>query len=133
MTYAYPVILSPQADGYYLAESPDLPGVVVGGNSLPDVLKAASAASAMWLTDAEDNSESIPAPTAAPDVAVKPGQYVSIVIADTDEYRRMNSSRPVKKTVSLPESLAYAADRAGLSLSKVLQDALQKRLDIRPL
>ena len=44
----------------------------------------------------------------------------------------MNSNKTVKKTVSLPESLAYAADRAGLSLSKVLQDTLATRLGISP-
>lgn len=124
MTYAYPIIIKPQPDGYYLAEAPDLPGIVVGGDTLPELLKAAS--------DAEDNGESIPAPTNAPDLHTQPGEYSSIIAADTDMYRRLNSMRPVKKTVSLPESLATAADRAGLSLSKVLQDALQRRLGIKP-
>ena len=105
---------------------------MVGGDTLPELLAAASDACAMWLTDAEDNGESIPAPTNALDVRVQPGQYASIVAADTDMYRRLNSMRPVKKTVSLPESLATAADRAGLSLSKVLQDALQRRLGAKP-
>lgn len=132
MTYAYPIVIQPQPNGYYLAEAPDLPGIVVGGDTLPELLAAASDACAMWLTDAEDNGESIPAPTNALDVHVQPGQYASIVAADTDMYRRLNSMRPVKKTVSLPESLATAADRAGLSLSKVLQDALQRRLGAKP-
>ena len=38
MTYAYPIIIKPQPDGYYLAEAPDLPGIVVGGDTLPELL-----------------------------------------------------------------------------------------------
>lgn len=113
MTYAYPIIIKPQPDGYYLAEAPDLPGIVVGGDTLPELLKAASDACAMWLADAEDNGESIPAPTNAPDLHTQPGEYSSIIAADTDMYRRLNSMRPVKKTVSLPESLATAAESRG--------------------
>ena len=119
MTYAYPIIIKPQPDGYYLAEAPDTcPALSWAAIPLPELLKAASDACAMWLTDAEDNGESIPAPADAPDLHTQPGEYSSIVAADTDMYRRLNSMRPVKKTVSLPESLATAADRAGLSLSK---------------
>lgn len=132
MLYAYPMIIKPQDDGYYLAESPDLKGVVVGGDNLPELIQAASDGCAMWLTDAEDNAEAIPVPSEPAQIALQAGEYVSVVVADTDVYRRMNSNKTVKKTVSLPESLAYAADRAGLSLSKVLQDTLATRLGISP-
>ena len=117
MLYAYPMIIKPQDDGYYLAESPDLKGVVVGGDNLPELIQAA---------------EAIPVPSEPAQIALQAGEYVSVVVADTDVYRRMNSNKTVKKTVSLPESLAYAADRAGLSLSKVLQDTLATRLGISP-
>ena len=66
-----------------------------------------------------------------PNLVTQPGEYASIVVANTSSYRSLNSKRTVKKAVSLPESLAFAADRAGLSLSKVLQDALKQRLRMR--
>ena len=68
-----------------------------------------------------------------PNLVTQPGEYVSIVVANTSSYRLLNSKRTVKKAVPLPESLAFAADRAGLSLSKVLQDALKQRLRMRRL
>ena len=71
MLYAYPMIIKPQDDGYYLAESPDLTGVVVGGDNLPELIQAASDGCAMWLTDAEDNTEAIPVPSEAAQIALQ--------------------------------------------------------------
>lgn len=131
MTYAYPIIIQPQDNGYYLAEAPDLPSIVVGGDTLPELMQEASDACAAWLADAEDDGSDIPTPTPVPNLVTQPGEYASIVVANTSSYRLLNSKRTVKKAVSLPESLAFAADRAGLSLSKVLQDALKQRLRMR--
>lgn len=129
MKYAYPVRVSRQDDGYYLATATDLPGVVVGGATLPDTLQAASDACAMWLADAENEKESIPAPSDPQDVPLDGAtEFISLVLADTNEYRRKNDVRAVKKTLSLPAWMADEAEQSGLSLSQVLQEALRERL-----
>jgi predicted RNase H-like HicB family nuclease len=129
MKYAYPVRISPQDDGYYLATAFDLPGVVVGGANLPEVLQAASDGCAMWLADAENERESIPAPSIPNDIPLESvGEFVSMVLADTNEYRQKNDTRAVKKTLSLPAWMADQAEQSGLSLSQVLQEALRERM-----
>ena len=129
MKYAYPVRLTPHDDGYYLATAVDLPGVVAGDVTLPGALQAVSDACAMWLTDAETANDPIPTPSAPHAVPLEnANEYVSLVVADTNEYRQKNDARAVKKTLSLPAWMADRAERSGLSLSQVLQEALRERL-----
>ena len=128
MKYAYPVILETQPDGYVVAKAPDLPGVVCGGDTLPDALLAVAAGCEMWLTDAERSGEAIPNPSAMSAVPVSGDQQVSMIVADTDAYRRANDTRAVKKTVSVPAWMADQAERNGISLSQALQETLRTRL-----
>ena len=129
MIYAYPVRVRSQDNDYYLATAVDLPGVVVGGETLPKVLRAASDACAMWLADAENEKETIPAPSAPNGVALEAADdFVTMVLADTNEYRQKNDTRAVKKTLSLPAWMTDQAEQSGLSLSQVLQEALRERM-----
>ena len=43
---------------------------------------------------------------------------------DLVEYRRKIDTKVVRKNVSLPSWLNYEADKAGINVSRVLQDAL---------
>jgi len=129
MVYAYPVCIRSQENNYYLATAIDLPGVVVGGATLPEVLQAASDACAMWLTDAENEREAIPKPSAPNGVTLESSEdFVTMILADTNEYRQKNDTRAVKKTLSLPAWMADQAEQSGLSLSQVLQEALRERM-----
>lgn len=53
-----------------------------------------------------------------------------IVEFDMAEYRRRNSSRAVKKTLSIPEWLNEAAIRENINFSQVLQEALTAKLGL---
>ena len=129
MKYAYPVRVERQDDGYHLVTAIDLPGIVVGGATLPEAIEAVSEACAMWLTDAEDEHEAIPKASDPRTVPLENDtQFTAVVLADTLEYRRKNDTRAVKKTLSLPYWMADRADQAGLSLSQVLQEALRDKL-----
>lgn len=128
MKYAYPAIFTPLDDGEFDVKVPDLPGCRTCGNNLPDAIYMAEDAAAMWLWDAENKQEPIPTPGMPP--AVSPPQFANYVVADTDEYRRKNDSRAVKKTLSIPNWLNTQAERAGVNFSQVLQDALKKQLGI---
>ncbi|MDA8335964.1 MAG: hypothetical protein M0Z41_13440 [Peptococcaceae bacterium] len=54
--------------------------------------------------------------------------FVSLIDADTTEYRRENDNRAVKKTLSIPSWLNAKAEKAGINFSQVLQEALKQRL-----
>lgn len=127
--YVYPAVFHPNADdGSITVTVPDLPGCITEGKDLADAIFMAGDAVSMWLWSAEDNKEDIPAPTQPPQVSAP--EFVNYVYADTDEYRRKNDSRAVKKTLSIPAWLNSQAEQAGVNFSQVLQDALKAKLNV---
>lgn len=132
MKYAYPAILTPD-DGQFLVSVPDLPGLHTFGDSLADALYMAQDAIEMWLWDAENHHETIPPASSQADMTKRcerPDQFVSMVAADTDEYRRQNDNRAVKKTLSVPAWLNYQAEKANAPFSQILQQGLKEYLHI---
>ncbi|KFI34510.1 antitoxin HicB, partial [Peptococcaceae bacterium SCADC1_2_3] len=55
-------------------------------------------------------------------------QFINLVIADTEKYRRENSNRAIKKTLSIPSWLNAKAEQSGVNFSQMLQDALKEHL-----
>lgn len=129
MKYAYAAIFTPLENGEFGVKIPDLPGCRTCGKDLADAIFMAEDAVAMWLWDAETKSEAIPVPTSLP--VVDAPQFSNYIVADTDEYRRKNDNRAVKKTLSIPSWLNAQAEQAGVNFSQVLQDALKERLNVR--
>jgi len=126
MKYVYPALFTPLPSGEYDVRIPDLPGCITCGKDLADAIEMAEDAAAMWLCDAEDNQEKIPVPSK--ELNVNHPQFISFVVADTEEYRRENDNRAVKKTLTLPSWLNAKAEKAGINFSQTLQDALKERL-----
>lgn len=129
MRYVYPAIFTPLENGQFDVKVPDLPGCRTCGDDLPDALFMAEDAVSMWLWDAENNEETIPAATQLPQV--KAPQFVNYVYADTDEYRRKHDTRAVKKTLSIPSWLNAQAEQAGVNFSQVLQEGLKQKLGVQ--
>jgi len=130
MKYVYPAIFT-EEDGRILVSVPDLPGANTFGDDLADAIYMAENAIEMWICDAENKGEDIPvaSSTAALSKGLKKGTFINLIAADTDEYRRRNDTRAVKKTVSIPSWLNYQAERANAPFSQVLQEGLKKYLD----
>lgn len=131
MKYAYPAIFTKTPDGYQV-KVPDLPGCVTFGDDLPDALDMAQDAVEMWLWDAENQKEAIPAAHTIENVPCPPESFVSLVLADTDRYRRENDTRAVKKTLSIPLWLNVKAEKANAPFSQILQEGLKQYLHINP-
>ena len=128
MKYVYPAIFTPLPAGEYDVRIPDLPGCITYGQDLADAIEMAEDAVAMWLCDAEDNHEQIPVPSDK--LEAKQPQFVNLVVADTDDYRRENDNRAVKKTLSIPNWLNSKAENANINFSQTLQNALIKQLGV---
>lgn len=127
--YVYPAIFHPdEKDGGYFISFPDLPGCFTEGNDMADAMYMANDVLEMWLAYTEDRHEPIPAPTASPQVEAP--EFVNLVLADTDAWRKKYDSRAVKKTLSIPNWLNTRAEEAGVNFSQILQDALKERLDL---
>jgi predicted RNase H-like HicB family nuclease len=127
MKYVYPAILFPD-DGQIGVKVPDLPGCFTYGNNNTEALFMAKDAVEMWLWDAENKNEPIPA--ASDSLPVKKGETFTLIAADTDEYRKANDTRAVKKTLSIPSWLNHQAEKANAPFSQILQQGLKEYLQI---
>lgn len=127
--YVYPAIFHRNDDdGSYTVFIPELPGYVTEGKDLADAIFMAQDALSMWLWMAENEGKPTPAPNPTPEAEVP--EFVNLVLADTDAYRKAHDTRLVKITVSIPAWLNAKAEQAGVNFSQILQDALKERLQI---
>jgi predicted RNase H-like HicB family nuclease len=125
MKYVYPVLLYADDDKISVTV-PDLPGCHTFGDNIADALLMAKDAIEMWLWSAEDRGIKIPPASEAP--THEPNETLTLVAADTDEWRRANDTRSVKKTLSIPSWLNVQAEKANAPFSKILQEGLKEYL-----
>jgi predicted RNase H-like HicB family nuclease len=122
MDYVYPAVFNPNGDGSYTITFPDLPGCVSEGKDLPDAMSMSSLALISWLEYLRGKDETLPAPSDMKEVVHGDEGFVNLVCA------RLKDGRAVKRTVSIPKWMDDRVNSEGLSLSRVLQDALSKKL-----
>ena len=123
--YVYTALLEPE-EGMFNVTFPDLEGCYTCGDNLQDALKMAKDALASFLTWQEDHQRDIPKAT-NPAMVKAPANCISTLVeADTEAYRRMLSSKSVKKTLTIPEWMDEIGKARGTNFSKVLQDALER-------
>lgn len=121
--YVYPAVYHPNGDGTVTVTFPDLEGCVTEGKSLENALYMAQDALTQWIAAAVDTGWTVAPPSGIGSIVCAPGEFVSLVRAEVKD------SRAVKRTVSLPKWMDEQAAAAGLSLSRVLQDALSQRFN----
>ena len=51
-----------------------------------------------------------------------------LIQIDTEEYMRKTETKAVRRTVSIPSWMDQIAQKRGISLSKVLQEALREQI-----
>ena len=127
MKYVYPAILYPD-DGKVGVTVPDLPGCHTYGTDKADALFMAKDAVEIWLWNAENTSCPIPPPSET--LTHRPGETLTLVAADTDEYRRAADTKAIKKTLTIPSWLNYQAEKANAPFSQILQQGLKDYLHI---
>jgi predicted RNase H-like HicB family nuclease len=125
MKYVYPAILYLD-DGKIGVTVPDLAGCHTYGEDKAEALIMAKDAVEMWLWEAENKQEAIPA--ASEHLNIGAEETFTLIAADTDEYRRAKDTRAVKKTLSIPAWLNYQAEAANAPFSQILQQGLKKYL-----
>ena len=128
--YVYPAIFTPEENGMFSVDFPDLEGCYTCGEDLAEALYMAEDVLAFTLYDYEKEKKTIPNPSYRDAFELKEGEFVNLIACDTLEYQKRNNNRAVKKTLSIPEWLNEAAIEAGLNFSQVLQNALKEQLHI---
>lgn len=127
--YLYPAIFEPE-DGLYNVTFPDLPDCYTCGNNLTDAMFMAQDVLADVLADHEENGESFAPASPVSALNVPENCVCSLVLADTDAWRRAHATKAVKKTLTIPQWLNNAAEVRGVNFSQVLQDALRAQLGV---
>jgi len=84
----------------------------------------AQTALTQWIEYLTDKKQSIPSASDLKSIDLSPEEFVSLIRADVKD------GRAVKRTVSIPKWMDDKVTETGLSLSRVLQDALKERLNV---
>lgn len=135
MKKVYPVIFT-QTEDVVLIEVPDLE-ILTEGKDMVDAIDMTRDAIGLKGISLEDDSLALPEPTRLEKINPEDGTfaeegkgYVSFVDIDFAEYHRKVDNRTVRRNVSLPAWLDYAAEKASINVSHVLQEALQETLGL---
>lgn len=127
MTKVYPVILNEGSQGI-LVTIPDLEINTQGADLAEAIYMARDAIGIAGIT-LQDMGKEIPEPDTK-EYVLETGDKVTLVDVDFIEYRKRADNKAVKKNCTIPYILSVKADQAGINYSKVLQEALMKRLNM---
>ncbi|MGN0384690.1 MAG: type II toxin-antitoxin system HicB family antitoxin [Lachnospiraceae bacterium] len=135
MKAIYPVILT-ESNGCYLVEVPDM-NILTEGTDLENAIEMARDAIGAMAISTEDAGETLPIASKIGEIDVSKGAFaaegtslVTLVDINLAEYRKKYDNRMVRRNVTLPAWLNGEAEKAKINVSKVLQDALQAKLNV---
>lgn len=127
MKAAYPIVLCPDGEGYYV-KIPDF-DICTQGDTIAEAMEMARDAIGIMGIDMQDDGEALPSPN-----SVKPEKekddILTFVDVDFEEYRRRVDNRSVKKNCTIPYWLSVEAEKANINYSRILQDAIAKTLGL---
>lgn len=138
MKQVYPTFIIREGKDF-LVYVPDL-AIYTEGKDFADAIEMARDAIGITGITYEDNGGEIPVPStgeAATNVAKSNTDIfdyskgiLTYVDVDFSEYRRKMDNKTVRRNVALPNWLNYEAEKAGINVSRVLQEALIKVLKV---
>lgn len=128
MKNSYPIILTPDKTGY-VVYVPDF-DIYTEGDNLTEAIEMARDAIGIMGIDYEDDKKPLPVPSGMANVKHEENEITTLVDVDFTEYRRKNDNRSVRRNVTLPAYLDYAASKSGINVSAVLQSALKQQLHL---
>lgn len=138
MKTAYPVIFTQTNDkkNTILIEIPDF-DILTEGFGMVNAIEMARDAIGLSGITMEDMGKTIPEPTNVQDIDIEESAFtnaghsmISMVDIDFIAYRRRLDTRAVRRNVTLPKWLNHEAERSGINVSKVLQEALISVLNL---
>lgn len=129
MKYVYPAIFNTQEDGINVNFS-DFESCYTCATDLIGALEMAQDVLCLTLYDLEELEKNIPIPSNIKDVAIDDNSFVSYIECDTNEYRKLNDNKAVKKTLTIPSWLNDEAMKKDINFSQTLQEALVTKLKL---
>jgi len=84
----------------------------------------------LTLYELEQDDKPIPKASRPQDISISKDQFVSVIVVNTEAYRRIYENKSVKKMLTIPAWLNDKADKEGINFSHVLQRALKEKLHV---
>lgn len=137
MKYVYPAIIKHTKDdksfpnGVYEVSFPDLAGCLTFGETIEEAFNnAQDSLNGMLWTLEDDTSKVIPKPSKFEDIKNVDGAIITLIEADTLEYRKKYDTKAIKKTLTIPAWLNTKAIENNINFSNALQEILLKKLGL---
>lgn len=124
---AYPIVLKPTGNGYYV-EIPDF-DIGTQGDTVVEAIEMARDAIGLMGIDMQDDGKEMPEPYSC-EFQKEEGDILTLVDVDFVEYRKKVDNRAVKKNCTIPYWMSVEADKMGVNYSRILQDALANLLNV---
>lgn len=136
MKLIYPVIFT-QTEDVVLVEVPDME-ILTEGKDIPDAIDMARDAIGIKSISLKEGGIELPVSTSIENVDMSKAEFagegqsfISIVDIDYDEYKRRQDNKMVRRNVTLPNWLNLEAEKEGINVSGLLQEALAQRLGVQ--
>jgi len=143
MKQVYPTFIlntNDDSEHSFLVCVPDME-IFTEGDTFADAIEMARDAIGLAGISMEDNKEQFPVPSDQNAAIEKVKQdtedidfsqgILTYVDVDFSEYRKRIDTKTVRRNVALPRWLNYEAERAGINVSRVLQEALMSVLNVK--
>jgi len=122
MDYIYAAVFEHNDDDTYTVYYPDIPGCITEGEDLSDAMYMAEKVLRQRVEYAFDEGEELPTPSAIGNIETDENSFASLIKITALE------TQAVRRTISIPKWMDDQASAKGLSLSRVLQEALKSTL-----
>lgn len=117
----YPAIFKPIEDNVYFISFPDVKGAITEGHGLKDAFEMAADALGTILLD----EKKLPKITDPAEIKIEdPGTFVTLVSTDLTK-----SVASFEKNITIPAKLVLQAEKKKINFSKVLTEALRKKMN----
>ena len=127
--YVYPALFSYDEDGISI-EFPDLPGCFSCADTDEEALYMAEDVLGLWMVELEEDNEEIPSPTNLKDIEVEDNQKTVLVSVWMPTVRKAINNKSIKKTLTIPQWLDIMAREKDINFSYILQEGLEKELNL---
>ncbi len=125
----YPAIFHSTEDNGFWVSFPDFPECLTEGDNIEQAYEMAFNCLGLGIVSREKEGVEIPLPSTPPSINLNDNEFLAIIEFDLNSYRKKNSSKSVKKTLTIPEWLNEEAVAMNINFSQVLQDALMQKIN----
>ena len=137
MKYVFPAIIKHVKNdnnfpnGIYEVSFPDLEGCLTFGETIEQAfINAQDALNGMLWTLEDDKTQIIPTASDFKSIKCDKDSIITLVDADTLEYRKKYDTKAIKKTLTIPAWLNTKAIENEINFSNALQEILLKKLGL---